>query len=125
MTDSYSDEDTTESRVEGKKHAKRFKEKIDSDTPQASHIVGAVYRGKTLDSFSEQVERDVVPQEGTNIPLSLTHSVRHEVAIPVDYPYIPLAQHVALSKPAREYPFRLDPFQSAAIHCLERNESVQ
>lgn len=90
----------------------------------STHIVGAVYRGKTLDSFSEQVERDVAPQEGIGVPLSLTHSVRHEVAIPIDYHYIPLSNHIPWSNPAKEYAFTLDPFQSAAIHCIERNESV-
>ena len=56
--------------------------------------------------------------------MSLSHQVRHEVAVPPGYNYIPLSRHVAPEVPAREYPFKLDPFQRAAISCIERSESV-
>ncbi|KZT54268.1 antiviral helicase [Calocera cornea HHB12733] len=56
--------------------------------------------------------------------LQLSHQVRHQVAIPPGYPYIPISQHVSPSKPAREYKFELDPFQKVSVHAIERNESV-
>jgi Superfamily II RNA helicase len=46
----------------------------------------------------------------------------HEVALPPDLEYQPLAQ--SKEKPAREYPFVLDPFQKEAILCIENNQSV-
>ncbi|KAF8343118.1 antiviral helicase [Cantharellus anzutake] len=56
--------------------------------------------------------------------LLLTHQVRHQVAVPPGYPYVPLSQHVPPAEPARIYPFKLDPFQQVSIHAIERNESV-
>lgn len=55
--------------------------------------------------------------------LKLKHQVRHQVAIPPDYPYIPIGQHKR-TKEARTYPFTLDPFQDTAISCIDRDESV-
>lgn len=51
-------------------------------------------------------------------------SVRHQVAVPPNYDYIPLASHTPPATPARIYPFTLDPFQTTAIACIERAESV-
>ena len=45
-----------------------------------------------------------------------------QVAIPPDAEYVPLK--AATTKPAKEYPFILDPFQKEAVLCLENNESV-
>jgi ATP-dependent RNA helicase DOB1 len=56
--------------------------------------------------------------------VDIPHLVRHQVAIPPGYDYVPLNQHVAPAKPWRTYPFILDPFQKVAIQCIERNESV-
>ena len=50
--------------------------------------------------------------------------VRHQVAVPPGYPYIPISQHVPPAKPAREYKFVLDPFQQVSVHAIQRNESV-
>jgi ATP-dependent RNA helicase DOB1 len=50
--------------------------------------------------------------------------VRHQVAVPPGYPYIPISQHVSPPQPARVYPFTLDPFQEVAVHAIERGESV-
>lgn len=55
--------------------------------------------------------------------LKLKHQVRHQVAIPPDYPYIPIGEHKRV-KEARTYPFTLDPFQDTAISCIDRDESV-
>ncbi|SOV04196.1 probable MTR4 - involved in nucleocytoplasmic transport of mRNA [Ustilago sp. UG-2017a] len=56
--------------------------------------------------------------------MHVTHSVRHQVALPPHYPYIPLSQHVPNDPPAKEYKFTLDPFQRNSVSCIERNESV-
>ncbi|KAG7194949.1 ATP-dependent RNA helicase mtr4 [Scheffersomyces spartinae] len=55
--------------------------------------------------------------------LQLRHQVRHQVAIPPDYPYVPIGEHKRENE-ARTYPFVLDPFQDTAISCIDRNESV-
>ncbi|ODV78330.1 antiviral helicase [Suhomyces tanzawaensis NRRL Y-17324] len=55
--------------------------------------------------------------------LKLKHQVRHQVAIPPDYPYEPIGSHKRTTE-ARTYPFTLDPFQDTSISCIDRNESV-
>ncbi|KAK6454345.1 dead-box family helicase required for mRNA export from nucleus [Scheffersomyces xylosifermentans] len=55
--------------------------------------------------------------------LKLRHQVRHQVAVPPDYPYVPIGEHKRV-KDARTYPFVLDPFQDTAISCIDRDESV-
>ncbi|OUM65386.1 hypothetical protein PIROE2DRAFT_60042 [Piromyces sp. E2] len=50
--------------------------------------------------------------------------VRHQVALPPNYNYIPISQHKPSENPARTYPFTLDPFQQCSINCIQRNESV-
>ncbi|XP_042208658.1 exosome RNA helicase MTR4-like [Homarus americanus] len=46
----------------------------------------------------------------------------HEVAVPPGEMYIPLKP--PKDKPARTYPFILDPFQKEAILCIDNNQSV-
>ncbi|XP_022092267.1 superkiller viralicidic activity 2-like 2 [Acanthaster planci] len=46
----------------------------------------------------------------------------HEVALPLNEEYEPLKP--SGNKPAKEYPFILDPFQKEALKCLENNQSV-
>ncbi|KAB2078358.1 hypothetical protein ES319_A06G156800v1 [Gossypium barbadense] len=49
----------------------------------------------------------------------------HDVSYPEGYvPSASSLQFPADSKPAKEFPFTLDPFQSEAINCLNRGESV-
>ncbi|XP_066308301.1 DExH-box ATP-dependent RNA helicase DExH10-like isoform X1 [Miscanthus floridulus] len=62
---------------------------------------------------------------------NLSRSCVHEVAIPKGYESAKdEAVHGTLANPdfngemAKQYPFKLDPFQSTSIACLERNESV-
>lgn len=50
--------------------------------------------------------------------------VRHQVAVPSGYNYVPISKHVPPAKPAREYKFTLDPFQQVSVHAIQRNESV-
>lgn len=112
--------------------------------PAASNADGATYKdtatpagggedGKGSSSSSSSTtapggivstDSSVVPSLPTTGSLSLTHSVRHQVALPPNYPYVPLSQHVPPNEPARTYPFTLDPFQQTAIHSIQRGESV-
>ncbi|KAI7824452.1 rRNA-processing arch domain-containing protein [Kickxella alabastrina] len=84
-----------------------------------------------LDSFEEDLQREVKPagldtsaadKETGNVVLS--HSVRHQVAIPPGYNYVPLSQRPKIENPARTYPFQLDPFQHASVQCIDSGESV-
>ena len=81
-----------------------------------------------VDDFEEGVEKQYSATEGLNVaqeaPLVVTHKVRHQVALPPDYKYIPLSEHVAVDPPARTYPFTLDPFQQTAVISIDRGESV-
>ncbi|KAI8854668.1 NUC185 domain-containing protein [Chytridium lagenaria] len=61
---------------------------------------------------------------GDKVQLAIRHQVRHQVALPPDYPYIPISEHQPPAVPARTYPFTLDPFQATAIAAIERMESV-
>ncbi len=81
------------------------------------------------DSFETEQSREVAAsaglqasQEGTTVVLS--HQVRHQVALPPDYDYIPISEHKAPDTPARTWPFALDPFQKVSIASIERGESV-
>ncbi|PWN53889.1 antiviral helicase, partial [Violaceomyces palustris] len=56
--------------------------------------------------------------------LQVSHSIRHQVALPPGYPYVPLSKHVPADPPAKHYPFELDPFQRTAVSSIERGESV-
>jgi ATP-dependent RNA helicase DOB1 len=62
------------------------------------------------------------------IPRMKVHTVEtieacvHEVAVPPNMKYEPLKPPIG--KPAREYPFVLDPFQKEAILCVDNDQSV-
>lgn len=81
------------------------------------------------DSFETEQSREVAAsaglqasKEGTAVILS--HQVRHQVALPPDYNYIPISEHKSPEVPARKWPFTLDPFQKVSIASIEREESV-
>ncbi|KAJ3757287.1 antiviral helicase [Lentinula raphanica] len=82
-----------------------------------------------LDDFETEGKREVAASAdltgGTTLGprLELRHQVRHQVAVPRDYGYTPISQHIP-HKPVREYKFTLDPFQQVSIHAIQRNESV-
>lgn len=92
-------------------------------------------RGVFKDGFeSEQVvnytaSNDLLPQSDNSKKVDeeekvqIKHQVRHQVALPPNYDYIPITEHKRVNE-AREYPFTLDPFQDTAISCIDRNESV-
>ena len=81
------------------------------------------------DTFQTEQSREVAAsaglqasKEGTAVVLS--HQVRHQVALPPDYAYVPISEHKAPEKPAKTWPFTLDPFQQVSIASIERGESV-
>ena len=81
-----------------------------------------------VESSQAETQETIVGQsvatDATNGAMQITHSVRHQVALPPQYPYVPLSSHVPPAKPAKEYPFTLDPFQRTSISSIERGESV-
>ncbi|WFC99281.1 RNA helicase [Malassezia yamatoensis] len=82
------------------------------------------------DEFTAEAVREVpaeAGEDGKDVQsdmLKLSHSVRHQVAIPPGYDYLPLSKHQPNNPPARSWSFTLDPFQQTAVYCIERNESV-
>lgn len=81
------------------------------------------------DDFEQEAEREVAATSGfakveEGEKMKLVHQVRHQVALPKDYPYIPISSHVPNDPPTRSYKFTLDPFQRVAVNSIERNESV-
>ncbi|KZW01328.1 antiviral helicase [Exidia glandulosa HHB12029] len=83
-----------------------------------------------LDEFETVAKREVAASAGltgtveADQRLELRHQVRHQVAVPPSYPYIPISQHVPPADPAKTYSFTLDPFQQVSVHAIQRNESV-
>ena len=90
---------------------------------------GAEPEPVVADSFETEQSREVAAsaglqasQEGTAVILS--HQVRHQVALPPDFNYVPISEHKPPEIPARTWPFTLDPFQQVSIASIERGESV-
>jgi ATP-dependent RNA helicase DOB1 len=103
----------------------------DTRTEQLSKRQKRDLEPKTVvtDSFETEQSREVAAaaglqshQDGAAVVLS--HQVRHQVALPPDYDYIPISEHKAPVEPARTWPFTLDPFQQVSIASIQRNESV-
>lgn len=83
------------------------------------------------DTFETEQSREVAASAGLQASkeggaVVLSHQVRHQVALPLDKEvnYVPISQHKRPEKPAREWPFKLDPFQEVSIASIERGESV-
>lgn len=83
------------------------------------------------DTFETEQSREVAASAGLQASkegsaVILSHQVRHQVALPLDKEvnYVPISQHKRPEKPAREWPFKLDPFQEVSIASIERGESV-
>ncbi|KAF3160660.1 ATP-dependent RNA helicase mtr4, variant 2 [Orbilia oligospora] len=82
------------------------------------------------DSFETEQQREVAASAGLTsqsvegAAVVLSHQVRHQVALPPDYPYVPISEHKSPENPARKYSFKLDPFQAVSIASIERGESV-
>jgi ATP-dependent RNA helicase DOB1 len=81
------------------------------------------------DTFETEQEREVAASAGLQATkdtaaVVLSHQVRHQVALPANYPYVPISQHKPPEDPARTWPFTLDPFQQVAVSSIQREESV-
>jgi ATP-dependent RNA helicase DOB1 len=81
------------------------------------------------DTFETAQSRELAASAGLQAgkeagALVLQHNVQHQVSLPPDYDYVPISQHVPPEKPARTWPFELDPFQKVAIASIQRGESV-
>ncbi|KAH9811166.1 ATP-dependent RNA helicase mtr4 [Teratosphaeria destructans] len=81
------------------------------------------------DTFETEQSREVAAAAGFQAQkddqsVILSHQVRHQVSLPPDFDYVPISKHKRPEKPAREWPFKLDPFQEVSISSIERNESV-
>lgn len=82
------------------------------------------------DSFETAQERELagstagLQAANERSPVVVSHQVRHQVAIPPNYPYVPISQHKPPEDPARVWPFTLDPFQQVSVASIQREESV-
>ncbi|PGH16470.1 hypothetical protein AJ79_01801 [Helicocarpus griseus UAMH5409] len=81
------------------------------------------------DTFETEQSREIAGSAGLQATqdtkaVVLSHQVRHQVALPPDYPYVPISEHKPPETPARSWPFTLDPFQQVSIASIERGESV-
>lgn len=70
----------------------------------------------SIDSLAEAMPRIQVHR------LETLEACTHEVSLPPGAEFKPMQP--APDKPAKEYPFILDPFQKEALLCLENNQSV-
>ena len=81
------------------------------------------------DTFETQQSREFAGSAGLQAKkesehLQITSQLRHQVALPPNYDYVPLSQHQPPEQPARTFPFQLDPFQEYSIKSIQRSESV-
>ncbi|SCV02695.1 LAME_0H04258g1_1 [Lachancea meyersii CBS 8951] len=120
---------TVEDKRQAQEKNKRIKEgKKLLDKKKKSDVVPVV-----ADSFEQEASREVKASNGLGAgdagqleedgKVKLSHQVRHQVALPPNYNYLPIGEHKRTNE-ARTYPFTLDPFQDTAISCIDRGESV-
>jgi ATP-dependent RNA helicase DOB1 len=80
------------------------------------------------DTFETEQSREVaaggLSGENESDRVVLAHQVRHQVALPPDYPYTNISEHKPPAVEAKTYGFQLDPFQRLSIYSIQRNESV-
>jgi ATP-dependent RNA helicase DOB1 len=83
------------------------------------------------DDFETEQSREIAAAAGLQAQthqdgqaVVLSHQVRHQVALPPDYDYVPISEHRPPQEPARTWDFTLDPFQQVSIASIQRNESV-
>eukprot|EP01133_Synstelium_polycarpum_P000193 gene193-231_t len=104
------------------------KKKLKPDAGKEADIsVDANKPDETLKEFRETMKKEGESEaDASSSTFSLPKTCTHEVLLPPDYvvedpelynPREPV-------KPARTYPFKLDPFQATSVACIERKESV-
>ena len=103
----------------------------DDDQPQTSTapLKPAAVEPRVADAFETEQSREIAASAGLQAKkdenaVVLSHQVRHQVAVPPEYNYVPLSEHQPPAEPAKTWSFTLDPFQKVAISSIERNESV-
>lgn len=107
----------------------RSVEAIDSHSGSKRPRLDAEPEPVVTDTFETEQSREVAASAGLQATkdgsaVVLSHQVRHQVALPPDYPYVPISEHKPPEKPARTWGFTLDPFQQVSIASIERGESV-
>lgn len=106
------------------------KEMVDGDGPDAKRMrMEEEPEPLVTDTFETEQSREVAASAGLQATkdeekVILSHQVRHQVALPPDYDYVPISEHKSPAEPARTWKFQLDPFQQVSIASIERNESV-
>ena len=102
---------------------------IDGDPPDVKRMRLEEPEPVVTDTFETQQSREVAPSAGLQASnesekVIIAHQIRHQVALPQDYPYVPIQSQKPDDNPAREWAFELDPFQKHSIACIQRDESV-
>ncbi|ORE02182.1 antiviral helicase [Rhizopus microsporus var. microsporus] len=118
--DTLNDQDGKKLKVENKE-LQKFREDV---AQQPTPIVADTFEQETSRQVANIAGLQGQPTVAEGEQIVLSHQVRHQVAVPPNYPYVPISQHVPPVDPARTYPFTLDPFQRVAVSSIERNESV-
>lgn len=88
--------------------------------------MGSLKRKSGEEASSESTQPNKKQQSGDgSVLVEEAVGCVHDVSYPEGY--VPSASSTELppdSKPAKEFPFTLDPFQSEAINCLDKGQSV-
>lgn len=117
------DEPVVESAPADNEKSTADNEQPDAKRPRLDQIPEPV----VADTFETDQEREIAVSAGLTGDASkivVSHQVRHQVAIPPNYPYVPISQHKPPADPAKTWPFQLDPFQQVAVYSIQREESV-
>lgn len=117
------DEPAVESVPADNEESTADNEQRDAKRPRLDQIPEPV----VADTFETDQEREIAASAGLTGDASkivVSHQVRHQVAIPPNYPYVPISQHKPPADPAKTWPFQLDPFQQVSVYSIQREESV-
>ena len=104
-----------------------------SATTTSTTLAATSAAGSSQDSLAERAKKMRVEEElekktlfdvsrVTSKAVMESESCLHEAIVPVDYPWEPLKALAA--KPAKEFPFILDPFQLEALKCIQNDRFV-
>ncbi|KAG8235611.1 hypothetical protein J437_LFUL014656, partial [Ladona fulva] len=78
---------------------------------------------KTESALDEIITEEIHPRIKVHT-VETMEACTHEVAVPPNMEYVPLRTPPPGAKPAKQYPFILDPFQKEAILCIDNSQSV-
>ncbi|XP_055592705.1 exosome RNA helicase MTR4 [Uranotaenia lowii] len=97
------------------------KREYDEDDDPDVEEVEPTKRAK-IESLLDDINLDNIESRIKVHTIQSPEACTHEVAVYPDQKYMPLV--ASTGKPAKEYPFVLDPFQKEAIMCIENQQSV-